>query len=67
MKQKFGHKSESLLRYFLAGLKEAKNKWTVRYNCAVKEDERLNALQQINFYASEIEAYSKMLKEGVRV
>lgn len=66
MKQKFGHKSESLLRYFLAGLKEAKNKWTVRYNCAVKEDERLDALRNINFYSSEIEAYAKMLREGVR-
>lgn len=66
MKQKFGHKSEALLRYFLAGLKEAKTKWTVRYNCAVKEDERLDALRNINFYSSEIEAYAKMLREGVR-
>lgn len=67
MKQKFGHKSEALLRYFLAGLKEAKIKWQVRYNCAVHEDERIKALQQINFYADEIEAYAKMIREGVRV
>lgn len=67
MKQKLGHKSQSLLRYLLAGLKEAKSKWQVRYNHAVHEDERINALQQINFYSEEIEAYSKMIREGVRV
>ena len=67
MKQKFGHMGEAMLRYLLAGLKEAKAKWQVRYNTAVDNDERLRALKEINFISDEIAAYAKMLKGVVRV
>ena len=67
MKQRFGHKGETLLRYLIAGLNEAKEKWTARYKAAVDEYEKLMCLNHINGCAEEIEAYSKMLEGGVRV
>ncbi len=67
MKQKFGVKGQSLLRNLLAGLKEAKSKWQVRYEQATSEEMRKIAIMRVNHYNEESEAYSKMLKEGVRV
>ena len=56
-----------MLRYLIAGLNEAKEKWTARYKAAVDEYEKLMCLNHINGCAEEIEAYSKMLEGGVRV
>lgn len=67
MKHQFGPKGQTLLRNLIAGLNEAKRKWQVRYESAVSEFDKFTIIQHINRCSEDIEWYSRILKEGVRV
>jgi len=71
MKQKFGRKGETLMRNLIAGLNEAKRKWEVRLQAALKEESHefdvMTIQYHINMCAEDIAAYKKMLKEGIEV
>lgn len=56
-----------MLQNLIAGLNEAKQKWQVRYEAATDEYLKLRALNMVNWYAQEIQAYKQMIREGVRV
>lgn len=67
MTTKFGPKGKTLLQNLIAGMNEAKSKWQVRYEAATDEYLKLKALNMVNWYAQEIQAYKQMIREGVRV
>lgn len=67
MTTKFGPKGKTLLQNLIAGMNEAKQKWQVRYEAATDEYLKLKALNMVNWYAQEIQAYKQMIREGVRV
>ncbi len=67
MTQKFGHRGETLLRSLISGFIKAKEKWQLRYEQATNEYLKLLALSWVNWYAEEIRAYKKILREGVKV
>jgi hypothetical protein len=67
MATKFGHKGKTLLQNLIAGMNEAKRKWQVRYEAATDEYLKLKALNMVNWYAQEIQAYKRMIREDVRV
>ena len=63
MVTKFGPKGKTLLQNLIAGMNEAKCKWQVRYEAATDEYLKLKALNMVNWYAQEIQAYKKMIRE----
>lgn len=67
MATKFGPKGKTLLQNLIAGMNEAKRKWQVRYEAATDEYLKLKALNMVNWYAQEIQAYKTMMREGVRL
>ena len=56
-----------MLQNLIAGMNEAKSKWQVRYEAATDEYLKLKALNMVNWYAQEIQAYKRMIREGVCV
>lgn len=64
MATKFGPKGKTLLQNLIAGMNEAKSKWQVRYEAATDEYLKLKALNMMNWYAQEIQAYKRMIREG---
>ena len=52
-----------MLQNLIAGMNEAKCKWQVRYEAATDEYLKLKALNMMNWYAQEIQAYKKMIRE----
>lgn len=66
MKKIFRHIGETMLRSLIAGLVEARGKWTVRYKRAIAEGnnkEMLECMLNINMIGDEIAAYSRMLSK----
>ena len=63
MATKFGPKGKTLLQNLIAGMNEAKRKWQVRYEAATDEYLKLKALNMVNWYAQEIQAYKRMIRE----